>query len=386
MSLRIKTILVVAIISLIYTGLLIGFMFYLTTTALNLWENKAIEQGLQIGVNNAPSPLEQVQAERAFKTYRQLKGLKGLFEWQIVGFGVLLGSILFVISLIISSFFLFRATKPLKELTMALSKAGEGDLDIKIAAPRSEIGQVINAYNKMTVQLKRSREDLKRAERIAAWRDVARVLAHEVRNPLTPIRLSVERLIERYKIKAKDFPEILERSSQVILSEISALERLVREFSNFARLPSPALKPTNINLLIDNVVTGCEAYGEQVKIKREMDESIVETQLDGELLKQVFSNIVKNSLDAFEGKKGEIIITTKREKKGIVIEFKDNGRGIQPDMIDKVFEPYFTTKAKGTGLGLAVVKQIISEHGGEVAIESELGKGTKLIIILPHQI
>ncbi len=383
MTLRTKAILIFAIISLIYTGFLVGFMFYMTTTTLNLWENREIEKGLVIGVRSAKSPLEQTDAEKALKTYRQLKGLKGLFEWQIVGFGILLGIVLFIVAVVIASLFLVRMTKPLKELTTAMAKAGEGDLDIKIAAPSSEIGQVINTYNKMTEQLKKSREDLKRAERIAAWRDVARVLAHEVRNPLTPIRLSVERLTARYKDKQPDFPDILEKSSEVILSEISALERLVKEFSNFARLPTPVLKPTNINMLIDAVVAGYESYSPSVKLVKKIDASITEMPLDGELMKQVFSNILKNGFDALEDKAGEIRVTTRKFEKGIRVEFEDNGRGIQPDLIDKVFEPYFTTKTKGTGLGLAIVKHIIDEHGGDVVIESQIGSGTKVIISLP---
>ncbi len=385
MTLRIKAILTFALISLIFTGILVGFMFYLTKTSLSYWENRDIEKGLVIGVNNAKSPVEQAQAEKALRTYRQLKGLKGLFEWQIIGFALLLGVFLFIISVIISSIALFRITRPLNELTTALARAGEGDLDIRIAAPKSEIGQVINAYNKMTVQLKKSQEELKRAVRIAAWRDVARVLAHEVRNPLTPIRLAIERLVEKHRNRAGDFPQVLEKSANIILSEITALERIVREFSNFARLPAPVLKPVNINHLIEEVVTGYEGYDKRIRIYRDFDDSIGDLLLDGELFKQVISNLIKNSFDALKREDGEIRLKTLKSEDMVRLEFIDNGDGIQPDLIDKVFEPYFTTKARGTGLGLAVVKHIVNEHGGDVALESQVGRGTRVIVNLPYK-
>ncbi len=382
MTLRTKSILILALISFVYTGVLVGFMFYMTTTTISLWDNNNIEKGLVIAVNSAMSPLEQTQAERALRTYRQLKGLRGLFEWQAVGFALVLGVVLFLVSLAVMSFALVRMTRPLNELGAALGKAGEGDLDVKIAAPKSEIGRVINAYNKMTVQLKKSREDLKRAERIAAWQDVARVLAHEVRNPLTPIRLATERLVERYRVKAHDFPDILKTGSEVILSEIAALERLVKEFSGFARLPAPVMKPVAVNKLVARVAESYQDFSKNVKLKVILDPSVGDLLLDEELMKQVFSNIMKNALEAMEGVPGEIAVRTIRRGQEFCIEFEDTGRGIQPDLVDRIFEPYFTTKAKGTGLGLAVVKRIVNEHGGDVSIESELGKGTKVAITI----
>lgn len=383
MSLRGKAILIFAVMSLIYTCFLIAFMLYLTTTTFGIWENTEIEKGLVIAVNSAQSPLEQTQAEKALKTYRQLKGLRNLFEGQIIGFSLLFGTVFFLLSVIIISLILFRITKPLRELSVALSKAGKGDLEITISQPGGEIGKVVNAFNEMTVQLKRSRERLKQTERIAAWRDAARTMAHEIRNPLTAIRLSTERLIKRFKNKDKDLPKILEKSSQMILTEINTLQKLAKEFSDFARSPYPALKPINLNTLIKEMITDYEDYSKGVKITKILDPKISKIYLDKELMRRVFLNLLKNSLDAFDNNKGEILIKTERNRGEVIVYFEDNGSGFDSENLDRVFDPYFTTKTKGTGLGLAVVKQIVNEHGGEVIIESESGKGTRIIIRLP---
>jgi nitrogen fixation/metabolism regulation signal transduction histidine kinase len=383
MSLRNKSILIFAAMSLIYTGFVIAFMFYLTTTTFGIWENKEIEKGLVIAVNNAQSPLEQTQAEKALRTYRQLKGLRNLFEGKIIGFSVLFGGVFFLASVILISFILFRITKPLRELSAALSKAGQGDLEIEISKPRGEIGQVAHAFNEMTVQLRRSRERLKQTERIAAWRDAARTMAHEIRNPLTAIRLSTERLIKRFKNKDKDLPKIMEKSSQMILTEINTLQKLAKEFSDFARSPCPVLKPTNLNTLIEEIITDYEDYSKGVKIRKISDSTIDTVYLDKELMRRVFLNLIKNSLDALGDSKAEIIIRTRKQGDEVIVLFEDSGSGLDPEILDRVFDPYFTTKTKGTGLGLAVVKQIIHEHRGEVSIESEPEKGTKVIIRLP---
>lgn len=383
MTLRGKSILIFTLISLVYTGLLIGFMFYFTTTTLNLWENEEIEKGLVIGVKQAENSEEKMQAEKALRTYRQLKGLKGLFEWQIVGFSVVIGVIFFLVSVTIIYFVLFRITKPLNELARALSKTGEGYLDIKIPKPNTEIAQVISAYNDMTDQLKISREKLKQAERVAAWRDAARIMAHEVRNPLTGMRLSIERLIKRHENKDKDLHEVLEKSSKMILNEITTLENLAKQFSDFARLPTPSLKPTNLNKLVEGLTIYYEEYAKEVEMKRDLDPLIGDVPLDKKLMRQVLLNLLKNALEAFADNKGTITIRTKKEENKVFILFEDNGPGIEPEKLEKVFNPYFTTKEKGSGLGLAVVKQIVNEHGGEVVIESEVGKGTKFMIVLP---
>ena len=242
---------------------------------------------------------------------------------------------------------------------------------------------MVNAFNEMTVQLKRNRERLKQTERIAAWRDAARTMAHEIRNPLTAIRLSTERLIKRFKNKDKDLPKILEKSSQMILTEINTLQKLAKEFSDFARSPYPALKPTNLNTLIKEMITDYEDYSKGVKITKILDPKMSKIYLDKELMRRVFLNLLKNSLDAFDDNKGEILIKTARNKREVIVYFEDNGSGFDSENLDRVFDPYFTTKTKGTGLGLAVVKQIVNEHGGEVIIESEPGKGTRIIIRLP---
>jgi|GEM_PF-2416634 len=383
MSLRSRAILIFTIMSLIYTGALIAFMFYLTTTALDFWEQEEIETGLVIAVNNAPDVLRQAQAQRALKTYRQLKGLKNLYEWQIVGFSILIGVTFFVVSIIVISLVLFRITRPLRHLANVLTKTSDEYAPVQIKKPASEIAQVLNAYNTMTDQLKHSRERLKQAERIAAWRDAARIMAHEVRNPLTAIRLSVERLHKHHRDGDKKLPQLLEKSTTMILNDIGSLDRLTKEFSEFARLPVPKRAMIDMNRLITDIIKDYESYKTGITIKQDLDHSLGSVLLDKELIRRVFHNLLKNAYEAITEEKGEIRISTKQKNGSLHIEVEDTGPGIDLDIQDRIFDPYFTTKAQGSGLGLAVVNQIITEHNGSIQLNSTPGQGTLIAIQLP---
>jgi nitrogen fixation/metabolism regulation signal transduction histidine kinase len=391
MTLRTRTVATFAAISLVSTLLLVASVLYLTRSALDLWEKPAIEKGLEIAVTKAETPEERAEAIHARMTYFQLKGIKGLIERRIVGVGVAFGVIVFGLSLLASGLILMRITRPLKELTRAIGQAGTGDLNVQIASPpRSEVGQVAHAFNEMTARLRVIQEDLKRAERLAAWRDVARILGHEIRNPLTPIRLNVERLKDKYDRSAPDYAEVMNRATATILKEIDALDRLVSEFSEFARLPSPTLKPTDLNCLIEETVAPYRASQPRVVFESKLDPALPMISLDPQMMHRVFVNLIKNALDALPESGGKISIATALQniprnegKQTAVVTISDNGQGIPEEVIGKVFQPYFTTKTKGTGLGLAVVKQIVDEHRGEIKVSSEPGRGTTFEIKLP---
>ncbi|OGC43024.1 hypothetical protein A2Y85_03070 [candidate division WOR-3 bacterium RBG_13_43_14] len=383
MSLRKRTIIIFTAMSLLYTGALMGFMFYLSTTALSLWEKEEIEQGLIIGVNNAPDQVQQATAQRAIRIYRQLKGLKNLYEWQIIGFSVLIGIAFFIVSVVVISLVLFRITRPLNEIARTMLESKDEYQPLKISRPAGEIARVIDAYNNMIDQLEKSRERLKQTERVAAWRDAARIMAHEVRNPLSAMRLSIERLLKHYQNKNKDFPQLFDKNSNMILADIESLEKLIKEFSEFARLPEPKLKSGNINDLIDTVTRDYEHFAANVKIEKLLDKDIPELFIDAELMRRVFHNLYKNAFEVLKDRKGIITVQTRRHNDNIIIEFKDNGPGVDPEFADKIFNAYFTTKAQGSGLGLAIVKKIINDHAGDIELKSQPGKGASLIMHLP---
>jgi len=238
--------------------------------------------------------------------------------------------------------------------------------------------------------------ELIRAEKFAAWQEVARRLAHEIKNPLTPIQLSAERLKKRFdKIpessrtvrEVREFGEVLTESTRIIVQESELLKSLVEEFSRFARLP--VSKPTDVELhdLIEQTLLLYDGALASVSICRNFDSRIGNIKLDPVQMQRVFVNLIDNSLDALADSKKEkaLTITTRlnESRRTVTIEIADNGVGIQDGDHEHLFLPYFSTKKKGTGLGLAIVRQIVTEHNGFIRAEPNLPQGTKMILELP---
>ncbi|UCG42288.1 MAG: HAMP domain-containing protein [candidate division WOR-3 bacterium] len=387
MTLRQRLVVTVGIVSLISAAIFSASLYLMVRSTLSFSENRTVEQGIEIGVAAARNPAEAAQARSAFRAYRQLQALRGLIEQRTPIAGLLFGLVIFVLSLGISSFVLLRLTRPLNELTRALEKAGRGDLSVKVKGPpNNEIGNAARAFNTMTDRLRELQEDLKRSERLAAWRDVARILGHEVRNPLTPIRLSVERIQEKARTHSPDLPDVLKSSTRTMLDEIDALDRIVGEFSEFARLPSPAKRAAGLNRLLSDTVAQYRLAAEQVAFETTLDPRVDTWNADPDLLRRVFGNIIKNSIEAMRSEipatGARVSVRTELRGTACRIIFEDNGPGIPEDIRGRVLDPYVTTKTKGTGLGLAVVRNIVAEHGGTVQIQSP-GLGTRIVITLP---
>jgi two-component system, NtrC family, nitrogen regulation sensor histidine kinase NtrY len=232
------------------------------------------------------------------------------------------------------------------------------------------------------------------AQRASAWQEVARRMAHEIKNPLTPIQLSAERIAKKiqnskfnnqHSVEDKQIVKIVKEGTETILREVSSLKTMVDEFSRFARLPHVKLESGNLNELIRQTV---DLYEDRdVKIETKPAENLPNAQLDDEQIKRVFVNLIENSVEAFDDLQQDklVIITTFYDEKRdlIVAEVTDNGNGILPRNFPKMFQPYFSTKGRGTGLGLAIVQRIISEHGGKIRAGQNLPKGAKFIIELP---
>jgi two-component system nitrogen regulation sensor histidine kinase NtrY len=227
--------------------------------------------------------------------------------------------------------------------------------------------------------------EIEKTQRMAAWREVARRIAHEVKNPLTPIQLSAQRLKRKYgPVLSKDEDKVFEECINMIVDQVEGLKRLVNEFSSYARLPAPNLRLSDIKQIIQEAVNVYkEAQKEVTLLFRDAGE-IPPMRVDREQMKRAMINLLDNALDAIDGK-GQVAIDLSfdQEQQIVTIEVADNGKGIPPEHKARVFEPYFSTKKQGTGLGLAIVNNIINDHNGSIRVQDEEPQGTRFIIELP---
>ncbi|MBC8418469.1 MAG: PAS domain S-box protein [Proteobacteria bacterium] len=230
--------------------------------------------------------------------------------------------------------------------------------------------------------------EIEKAQRMAAWREVARRIAHEVKNPLTPIQLSAQRLKKRYgEILEGEDAEIFSECTGMIITQVEELKRLVNEFSNFARMPTANPAPSDIRKIINEALSLYKEAHKDVKFEFKDSEDVPVFNLDKEQIRRVMINLFDNAIEAIDGK-GKVMVSLKYDNilKMVRIEVADNGRGISPENKSRLFEPYFSTKKQGTGLGLAIVSTIITDHNGFIRVKDNKPKGTQFIIELPARI
>ena len=283
------------------------------------------------------------------------------------------------IALIISNYI----TKPLQLIKDKISRLKLGRTNEKIEwSKNDEIGSLVIEYNRMVDELANSAEMLAKSERESAWREMAKQIAHEIKNPLTPMKLSVQYLQKAWDDKAPDWDKRLKRFTQTIVEQIESLSIIASEFSDFAKMPKSKFAKTDIVEVIKNSI-GLFKNATQISIKLHSSENLF-VFADREQLLRVFNNLIKNAIQAIvDPPNGIIEITVEHEMELVVITFKDNGKGIPKAQREKVFYPNFTTKSGGMGLGLAMVKNIIQNAGGEITFESEEKVGTTFIVALP---
>ncbi len=274
----------------------------------------------------------------------------------------------------------------LVELTAAAERVGRGELDTTVnEGKHQEFKATATAFNRMTHELRAAQSQLRQAERVAAWRDIAKRLAHELKNPLLPIQMSIESLRKAHERERGDFDEVFDESTRTILQEVHRLRGIVDEFSRFAQLPRPKPSRFDVRSLVSDVL-GLHA-GTQVELALEQPEGPVEVEADREQLTQVLMNLVQNAIDAAnashpkQGGRVELRVGTTDGRVEIVVS--DNGRGIPSGEEDAIFEPYFTTKDGGTGLGLAISQRIVTEHGGTLVAGPSAVGGAELTVRLP---
>jgi two-component system nitrogen regulation sensor histidine kinase NtrY len=225
---------------------------------------------------------------------------------------------------------------------------------------------------------------LLRAQKVAAWREVARRLAHEIKNPLTPIQLSAQRIRKHARSKTPELPRIVEECTGTIIDEVDSLKSLVDEFSQFARMPTVATRRQAINPLLETTLELYEGLFKGLRLEKRFAAGLPDLSLDPDLIRRVFINIIDNAIEATSGK-GHVVVTTSHEpqKNVVVVEIADDGPGIPPEDRDKLFVPYYSTKRRGSGLGLAIVSRIVAEHRGRIRVENNEPRGSRFILELP---
>ena len=304
---------------------------------------------------------------------------------------LLVGGAGIVLAILLSSWAAARVTRPMEQLAAAAQDVAGGNWDTRVDVPGDdEIAQLANSFNRMTAELLTQKERLVQAERVAAWRELARRLAHELKNPLFPLQLTVENLLRAREQSPEQFDEVFRESARTLLGEISNLKTIVGRFSEFSRMPQPHLQAVEVNELLRGVAQLFQAQLQApgraaIVCTLELEENMPLISADPELLHRAISNLVLNAMDAMPS--GGTLTLRSRSRDGrAVMEVADTGSGLTPEECARIFTPYYTSKQHGTGLGLAIVQSVISDHGGTISVQSEPGRGTTFVIELQSNV
>jgi signal transduction histidine kinase len=294
-----------------------------------------------------------------------------------------------VLAILLSSWAAARVTRPVEQLAQAAQEVAAGNWNAQVeVSGRDELAQLADSFNRMTAELLGQKERLVQAERVAAWRELARRLAHELKNPLFPLQLTVENLVRARHQSPEQFEEVFRESSRTLLAEISNLKAIIGRFSEFSKMPQPQLQQVQVNDVIRGVAQLFRAQLEaperaRIHCELQLDQRIEPVEADPELLHRAISNLVLNAMDAMPHG-GTLTLRTRSEDSKVMIDVADTGSGLTTEECERIFTPYYTSKQHGTGLGLGIVQSVVSDHGGRICVESQPGRGTTFVIELPR--
>jgi two-component system nitrogen regulation sensor histidine kinase NtrY len=301
---------------------------------------------------------------------------------------LLAGSVGIVLAILFSGWAASRVTRPVEQLAGAAREVASGNWNTRVPVTSAdELGALAESFNRMTQELLQQREQLVQSERVAAWRELARRLAHELKNPLFPLQLTVENLVRAREQSPEQFDEVFRESSSTLLAEIANLKGIISRFSEFSRMPQPQFQAVQLNEIMQNVARLLQAQFRSqetpIECKLELATNLEPVAADAELLHRAFSNLALNAMDAMP-KGGTLTLRTSQHGNRATVEISDTGTGLTVEECERLFTPYYTSKAHGTGLGLAIVQSVISDHGGRISVHSEPGHGTTFTIELPR--
>ncbi len=301
----------------------------------------------------------------------------------VLGDTVAAGALALALALLAAVLVAQRLSRPVRELAKSARRVARGDFDAPVdASGADELGELARSFNAMTEDLRASRERLVQAERVAAWREMARRLAHELKNPIFPIQVSLDTLARALERDPERFAGLFRESSGTIRRELLTLRRIVDEFSEFARMPRPCLRATDLNALVEQTLQLHRDRAPGIKVETALAPNLLPAAADPDLLRRALSNLVANAIEAMPGG-GTLRVGTRAEDGHVLVEVEDTGPGLSEEQRTRLFTPYFTTKKGGTGLGLAIVQGIVSDHGGRVEVRSTAGLGTSFALSLP---
>ena len=296
-----------------------------------------------------------------------------------------------LVAILLSNWAAGRVTRPIEQLAEAAREVAAGNLSTRVDITSSdEIGDLAQAFNRMTTDLLEQKERLVQTERVAAWRELARRLAHELKNPLFPLQLTVENLIRARQQNPQMFDEIFPESSSTLLAEISNLKAIIGRFGEFSRMPQPVFERIDLNQLVQGVARLFQAQFRASEVtaihcQLDLDPSLPPIAADPQLLHRALSNLVLNAMDAMPTG-GTLALRTRPAPDGATLEVSDSGIGLSSEECDRIFTPYYTSKQHGTGLGLAIVQSVISDHHGKIGVRSQANQGTTFLIELPSKL
>ena len=306
-----------------------------------------------------------------------------------IAYGVAAGGIL--LAILFSLWIAARVSRPIEQLAHAAEEVAGGNWDVRVPPRgRDEVSVLARSFNHMTEQLQSQRDRLVQSERVAAWRELARRLAHELKNPLFPLQLTVENLVRARQLPPAEFDEVFRESTATLATEIANLKTIIGRFSDFSKMPKPELERIDAKDAVERVralyeTAASQAANTDAKIKMAVDVADTPMPLDAdpELLHRALSNLVLNAMDAMPDGG---VLTISAHPKGETVELRvaDTGQGMTPEECERLFTPYYTTKQHGTGLGLAIVQSVVADHAGTIAVESPPGGGATFIITLPR--
>ncbi|MFZ0304162.1 MAG: ATP-binding protein [Terracidiphilus sp.] len=309
-----------------------------------------------------------------------------------IAYGVAAGGIL--LAIVFSLWIAARVSRPIEQLARAAGEVAAGNWDVHVPERgRDEVSVLARSFNHMTEQLSSQRERLIQSERVAAWRELARRLAHELKNPLFPLQLTVENLARARQLPEAEFDEIFKESTSTLSAEIANLKAIIGRFSDFSKMPKPELERIDARDVIARVASlyanAAATKESKIEFETEVDAAPMPLDADPELLHRALSNLVLNAMDAMpEG--GKLTLSAHPKGEGVELRVADTGAGLTPEECERLFTPYYTTKQHGTGLGLAIVQSVVADHHGSITVESragtdenQTGGGTTFIITLP---
>ncbi len=302
-----------------------------------------------------------------------------------IAYGVASGGIL--IAVLISLWIATSVSRPVEQLAQAARDVAAGDWEVQVPVhSKDEVGQLGLAFNRMTNELVNQRERLVQSERVAAWRELARRLAHELKNPLFPLQLTVENMVRAKKISPQMFEEVFAEGVTALTEEIANLKTIIGRFSDFSKMPRPQVANIDMREVLIRVIRLYQPSLQQrerpIQIVSNMPANSLPVSVDAELMHRAISNLVLNAMDAMPDG-GTLTIGATRGDNKIRATIEDTGQGMTAEECERLFTPYYTTKHEGTGLGLAIVQSVIADHHGTIAVESHPGRGTAFIIDLP---